>query len=77
MDFTQARASVVELLAIVMELEPSRIRDDSLLEADLGADSLGVVEVVFGLEERLGVRLPDDAVRGVRTVSDLIALVAD
>ncbi|BBH18377.1 acyl carrier protein [Nocardioides baekrokdamisoli] len=77
MELGQARSAVVELLALVMELEPTRITDDALLEADLGADSLAVVEVVFGIEERHGIRLADDVVRGVRTVSDLVTAVAD
>lgn len=76
MEPSQARAAVIELLAIVMEIEPATISDDALLDADLGADSLAVVEVVFGIEERYGRRLPDDVVRDVRTVSDLIAATA-
>lgn len=76
MESAQARAAVIELLAIVMEIDPATISDDALLEADLGADSLAVVEVVFGLEERYGRRLPDDVVRNVRTVADLIAATA-
>lgn len=74
-DVTLASTAVIDTLALVLSVEPSTIEETALL-AELGADSLAVVEVVFGLEERFGIRLPDDAVRGVRTVSDLVALVS-
>lgn len=77
MDPVQARVAIIELLAIVMEIEPTTIDPDARLDADLGADSLAVVEVVFGLEERYGIRLPDDVVRGLGTVSDLIAAASE
>ena len=76
-DIEQARGAVTRTLAVVLEMSPSAIADTALLEADLGADSLAVVEVVFGIEERYGVRLRDDLVRRVRTVEDLARAVAE
>jgi acyl carrier protein len=74
-DVTLASTAVIDTLALVLSVDPSTIEETALL-AELDADSLAVVEVVFGLEERFGIQLPDDAVRGVRTVSDLVALVS-
>jgi acyl carrier protein len=41
---------------------------------DLGLDSLTVMELVAGLEERLGIELPDsnEFVSGLRTIGDLL-----
>jgi acyl carrier protein len=74
-NFDQARAVVVEALARVLEIEPAHIRDEMVLTTDLGADSLAVVETVFGVEAQLGLRLRDEAVRGARTVADLVSVV--
>ena len=45
---------------------------------DLGADSLTVMEMVAGLEERLGIELPDsnEFVSGLRTIGDLLEAFA-
>ena len=48
------------------------ITPDMNLELDLGFDSMERVELLSGLEERLNVRLPDDAAAEVLTVRDLI-----
>ena len=40
--------------------DPSTIQPDSRLMHDLGADSLDVVELTMAVEERLGIKLPDE-----------------
>jgi acyl carrier protein len=43
--------------------------------AELGIDSLGMLEIVGSMERELGVQIPDEDLSGVQTVADLIALV--
>jgi acyl carrier protein len=62
------RHEVLELirshLAEELEVDPSRIQDDTRFKEDLEADSLDLVALVQELEDRCGVRIPDeDAVR--------------
>lgn len=45
---------------------------DSLLDRDLGIDSLARVEIVLRIERALGVRLPDEAFADARTPRDLL-----
>jgi acyl carrier protein len=40
--------------------DPSTIQPSSRLVKDLGADSLEVVELTMALEEKLGIKLPDE-----------------
>jgi acyl carrier protein len=53
--------------------------DDVQLEKsfvdDLDIDSLSMVEVVVAAEERFGVKIPDDDVKGLRTVGDAVSYI--
>jgi len=47
----------------------------SHLVADLGIDSLGVMEVVADLEDKFKLHIPDEALREVNTVADVCAAI--
>jgi 1-acyl-sn-glycerol-3-phosphate acyltransferase len=47
------------------------VRPDSRLEADLGFDSLGRMELLLRIERELGVSLPEDSLQRAETVEDL------
>jgi len=48
---------------------------DTLLREDLGADSLDLVELVFTLEQELGVTIPDADAAEIRTVGDAVRYI--
>jgi acyl carrier protein len=54
------REKVISILAEQAVLEPGEIRMDATL-ADLGIDSLGLVEAVFAIEEALDIQVPFNA----------------
>ena len=43
---------------------------------DLGIDSLDLVDLVFELEEEIGVQFEDDELLELKTVKDLLDLIA-
>ena len=51
------------------------VTDDQSLTDDLGADSLGVLELVMELEAAFGIDVPDARMEDVKTVADVVALV--
>lgn len=51
---------VRECVALSLALEPAQIAPGSRLVADLGADSLDFLDIIFMLEKRLGVKLRED-----------------
>lgn len=55
--------------------EGAAIGDQSHLVADLGIDSLGVMETVADIEDKFGLSIPDDALRSVETVADVVKAV--
>ena len=54
LDRQQILELVRELLADILEIEPSTISESSSFAEDLDADSLALIELVEGLEEELG-----------------------
>jgi acyl carrier protein len=69
---TEAKASsssgpdlrlVQGVLAELLQVDASTIKPDATF-ADLGADELDLVEVVMEVEDRLDVRIPDEAIAG-------------
>ncbi len=51
------------------------LTEASHLVADLGIDSLGVMEVVADLEDKFKLHIPDEALREVDTVGDVCAAI--
>lgn len=49
----------------------AELTEQSHLVADLGIDSLGVMELLADLEDKFTITIPDDALREVDTVEDV------
>ena len=63
-------------LAEELEIDPSRIQDDTRFKEDLETDSLDLVALVQELEDRSGVRIPDEDALKIRTVGQAADYVA-
>ncbi len=63
--------TVLSALAHVKHIPRERISLDSTL-AELGVDSLDTVTMLFELEDRLKIQIPDEAARSVRSVRDMV-----
>ena len=70
-------AELVQLLAGVLNLEPAQVRLGERL-AEVGINSLQLVEAIFVIEERYGIAIPYNANEdGVESVGALLDLIAD
>lgn len=49
----------------------SPMTETSHLVADLGIDSLGIMELIADIEDKFNLHIPDDALREVNTVGDV------
>jgi acyl carrier protein len=72
---TPVEAGVIELLKRISR-RPIEPRLDSDLVADLGLDSLEVLELVAELEDRFGIAVPLDGMPVARTVAQVAAHVS-
>lgn len=62
---------VLKAIASVKKIPVERVNTGQSLE-ELGVDSLDAVTMVFDLEEVFQISIPDDKVRSLRTVQDII-----
>src|SRR5438876_894219 len=68
MDRADALATIQDVAAEVLSVEPTRVTEGARFKEDLDADSLDLVELVMGLEERFDIEVPEDDLEGVTTV---------
>ena len=66
---------IKEILAKQLKVDVDAIDEDTNIVADLGADSLDVVEMLMTIEEEYDVVVPDDVVAGFVTVGDVARYV--
>jgi acyl carrier protein len=75
-----SREEIVSGLAEVLEevagTPTDKVTPEAAFDKDLDVDSLTMVEVVVACEERFGVRIPDEALEGLRTVGDAVDYIA-
>jgi acyl carrier protein len=69
--------AVLDILVEQIGVQRTQLLPDAKIQADLGADSLTVIEIVLAVEERFKLSLPDERVENVVTVADLQELLAD
>ncbi|MET8044302.1 acyl carrier protein [Micromonospora sp. NPDC005215] len=77
MDRLQALAVIREVAVEVLVVEPEAVTEDADFRKDLDAESLDLVELLMALEDRLGIRLPEDGLRGINTVGQALDMVLD
>ena len=61
---------IQKLIADKLEIDEGKIPLDSSFRNDLGADSLDTYELVYAIEEELGVSIPDEKANEFETVRD-------
>ena len=65
-----------EHLAAELEVDAARIDEGTRFKEDLEADSLDLVELVMELEDRYGIRIPDEEAARILTVGQAADFVA-
>lgn len=64
-----------DVLAAEFEIDPQSITPEAHLLDDLDIDSIDAIDILARLREFTGKELPAEALKNVRTVGDVIALV--
>jgi acyl carrier protein len=69
-------AELREILVELFELEPEKVVPAARLYEDLGMDSIDAVDLVVHLQKLTGRKIAVETYRTVRTVDDLVTLIA-
>jgi len=73
----QVLAKVKDLVAEKLSVDPDKIVMGASFRKDLGADSLDTYELVYAIEEELGVTIPDDKANEFETVGDAVKFLTE
>jgi len=65
-------SEVKRIIKEQLDVEEAKIKPESTFIEDLGADSLGLVEMVLAFEETFEIDIPDEDTEKIRTVQDAI-----
>ena len=66
---------VKSLIANQLGISVDKIKEESKLVEDLGADSLDTVEMLMTLEEEFGIAIPDEEAMKLSTVKSIVELI--
>ena len=64
---------VYRIIKEQLDVDEANIKPESTFIDDLGADSLGLVELVLAFEEAFEIDIPDEDTEKIRSVQDAIS----
>jgi acyl carrier protein len=65
-------AKIIPVFQEVLEIEKDKIKPESKITEDLGADSLDTVELTMALEEAFSIEITDEDAEKMQTIEDVI-----
>ena len=71
----EIRAGLAEVVEEVTGIPADDVQLDKSFVDDLDVDSLSMVEVVVSAEDKVGVSIPDEQVKNLKTVGDAVAFI--
>ena len=66
---------IKKLIAEKLEVEEDKITLEASFRQDLGADSLDTYELVYAIEEEMGITIPDEKANEFETVGDAVEFI--
>jgi acyl carrier protein len=68
-------AGLAELITDETGISADEVASEKSFTDDLDIDSISMMTIVVNAEEKFGVRIPDDDVKGLRTVGDAVGYI--
>lgn len=66
--------AVREILAKQLRIaDPAKITSESLIQKDLGADSLDILQLLMKIEDDYDIVIPDEKLASFQTVGDVVS----
>lgn len=70
---TETTELLKSIITEKFDIDPAKLRPEATVE-DIGIDSLDIFDIVFDIEEKLHIKVPNDDVR-ITTLQDLVDLI--
>jgi acyl carrier protein len=67
---------LIDIVRKEKNIDEAQLKPEMLLE-EAGIDSLDSLTILFAIEEEFGISVPDDRARALKTVGDMMDVVAD
>ena len=71
----EIRAQLAELVNDVAGVPVEDVQLDKSFVDDLDVDSLAMVEIIVGCEDKFGVTIPDEESKNLKTVGDAVTFI--
>jgi acyl carrier protein len=68
----EVRAKVIEITKEKLGVDDSKISDEAQYVKDLGADSLGLVDITMALEDAFGTSIPDEDIEKIASIQQTV-----
>jgi acyl carrier protein len=65
-------AVVREIFQKTLKRDPSQLQDATRLKEDLKVDSLDMIEVVYEVEDRFDVQIPEERLKQIQTFGQIV-----
>ncbi|MGH9047627.1 MAG: acyl carrier protein [Acidimicrobiales bacterium] len=75
MERADALATIQDVAAEVLSVEPDRVTETARFKEDLDADSLDLVELVMALEESFDITVEETELENIETIGQAFELV--
>ncbi len=68
---------VRKIICEQFDLDEETVTADTLLEEDLEADSLDLVDLVMSFEDEFQIEVPDEEIENIKTVGDIVKYIEE
>jgi len=75
MDVVEMKSRIKEIITNITNIDPSEIGDSASFTQDLDLDSLSLLEIGVDVDYEFKLGLPEEAMRGIDSVNETVALV--
>ena len=68
---------VRDIICDQFDVEDDAVTPETLLEEDLDADSLDLVDLVMSFEDEFQIEVPEEEIENIKTVGDIVKYIEE
>ena len=72
----EIRDRIINVTTMILNIEPSQIKNESDFASDLGAESLQSVELVAGFEEEFEIEMDEEEALSISSIGEAVEYIA-